>query len=664
QEVHHPDLEQAAQVSADYEEKLLAARALMNSAKYREAMDLLEQMRSDPDMPEEFTEDVLYAYAEANFQHLRGDLGNNFPEIITPFERAMHYDPESSRVPEILLNLGYVHLQVGNEPEARGYFNLLRDDYPDHSSVPSTYFYWGDYYEKKGQYQQAADAYESIVQKYPEDDLVKPAALRLARALSELDYPAQALDILNFIETRWPRYHIDDPDYLNLAGYIMYRNDKLDQARQRFLHYINLRPQGDQVAVAMARIGDIYLREGKKQAAKDIHEETVRKYPDEEGGLIAAMRLAEEGIYDDPEISDFDRPFSMRPRAIYKRISEEFPESPLAPVALLKLAMWDLTHGYFDYQESLDAIQRFYEMYQHKELWPRALEVGFKAFSGVVEDLFPEEDYKGIIDTYESYPFLNEHPDQLNDDSRLALATSYWNRDNIEQALIMARPFLEQDTINESNQAALSLILSIYMETADWEEILGLADEVRDWDLPRDDRLQVRYARALALQNLEQGEEALPIWRELAVEADFPTRQKAHVLFFLARHAYNEQDYKNTYVFAQESLALFMEQEKQNLPRIMTCLDMLMDATAETGRLREALVWALEYQDYIDEEDPDWPAFQYRLAKMYRLNHRYQEWEDVLGRIIRDFPDSVYSRMARSELKSRELTQEAGQYQP
>lgn len=663
-EVVYPDLDYPEQVHDMYADRIFAAQAMMSGADFRPAVRLLESMLDDPELPEEHLKEVLYTYANANFQMLRSEMRDNYTDIVAPFERAINYDPNSPRVADALMNLGYINLRVGNEPEARGYFNLLRDSFPDDPNVPSTYFYWGDYFENQGLYEEAVEQFEYIIQEFPEDDLVQPAALALARTLSELDFHEDALDILDFIENRWPRYYIDDPDALIRAGYILYQNDKLDEARERFLHYINLRPDGEHVPVSMARIGDIYLLQGRRDAAREMHEETVRKYPDEEGGLIAAMRLAEEGIYDDPRLSDFDRPFSMRPRAIYRRISEEFPESPLASVALLKLAMWDIHHGYFNYVESLEAIERFYELYSHKELWPRALEIGFEAFSSVVAQDFPEKDFENIIETWETYSYLNEHPEMLSSEARVALASAYWHSDRAGEALALAQPLLDEPEIDEHNYAALSLLMSIYLETSDWESLKDLASHVRDWDLPRDDRLQVDYAEALAMQNTALEDEALPIWRRLAVERDFPGSQRAFALFFLAWDAFERSDYQNVYIFAQEALAQFMEQEEQNVNRIMTCLDMLIEATSKTGRVREALVWALEYENYITRDDPDWPAFQYRLARIYRMNNQFEQWERTLRRIIREFPDDMYSRMARSEINTRRLTSDAEQYRP
>ncbi|MFP4108449.1 MAG: tetratricopeptide repeat protein [Desulfonatronovibrio sp.] len=664
--VLHPDLEGAEEASDEYEELIFAARAMMNGGDYRGAVNMFTTLMEDPDLPQEYMEDVLYARAEANFQMLRDDIRGNYNDIITPFERAINYDPASSRLPNALLNLGYINLQVGNEPEARGYFNLIREEYPQHDSVPSTYFYWGDYYLRENRFEEAADSFEQIVEDYPDDQLVKPAAVNLARAFSELDLHEQALDVLEYVNNRWPRHYIDDPDFLTLAGYILYSNDRLDEAKERFLHYINLVPEGDQVDVSMARIGDIYLLQDKNEAAREIYEETVRQFPDEEGGLIAAMRLAEEGIHDEPSISDmftvFDQPYTLRPEQIYTRISRDYPDSPLAPVALLKLAMWRLFQD--EFLETLEVIDEFSSRYAHKELWPRALELGFDTFARLVEDRYQDEEYAEVVELWEKYDYLNQNPDQLDIDTNLALADSYWNIDRLEDALVLARPFLDVTELDEENYGALSLVLGIYLEMRDWNAILELARKAGDWELPREEEMQMDYARALAFQNTGREDEALPLWRDLAVETDFSSKQRAFALFFLAQDAYARQDHEKVYVFAQEALALFMRQEELNQARIRTCLDMLVEATSSTGRMKEALGWALEYENYIEEDDPDWPAVQYRLARMYRLNHQYENWEKVLNDLIQAYPDSVFSRMARSDLNSRSLTTEAEQYNP
>ncbi len=634
-----------------YQELMEAAQIAMSGGEYQTAASIYEDLKRDPELPQEFMEEVLYSYAQANFQKHRGDIPANFQEVLRPFEQAINYDPTSERVPEAILNKGYTHLQVGNEPEAEGNFQYLRNNYPEHETVPATYYYLGDHYHEQGEYEQAADQFEHIVQEYPQDDLIKPSAVALTRVLNEMDLHGQALDILDFVENRWPDYHLEDPEFLVLAGNILYGNQEYDRAREKFMHYINLHPEGEEVDLAMARVGDILYQQGQEDAAHDMYEETAAQFPDAEGGLVAQMRLANR--FDDE---------TLRPKTIYSRISEEFPESELAPLALLRLAEWNRDNEF--YQEAMEDIQRFEQRYDHKDIWPRARNVGVDAFKQEVTERFPDQEYDAITSTWEEYNYLRQDLDQLDRDTRLALATAYWEEDQPEESLDLAEPFLDMEEIDEHNIAALSLILTILLDTGDWPAILDLAEQVQGWDLPEDKRLQLDYAHALALQNQGREDEARPLWQDLAVDTDLPEEQRAHALFFMAEHSMQREDYENAYVFAQESLALFREQEEKNVPRIRTNLEFLMDATAITGRHTEALSWALEFEDYIDEDDPEWPAFRYRLANLYRLNDDHEQWERILQELRDQYPEDLHGRMAELDLEGQVLDREMDRFRP
>ncbi len=661
-EVVHTELEEELPpaVMRRYEEMVMAGRMAMGGAEYGTASDIFEDLKNDPNLPQEYVEEVLYSYAQANFQNNIHDIPGNFLGVLRPFERAVSADPGSDRLPEALMSMGYIHLQVGNEPEALGYFNLMRDRFPENEAVPATYFYMGEHYRDQGRYGEAADEFEQIIQDYPQDDLAKPSAIALARVLDEMNLDEQGRDILEYIENRWPRHYLDDPEFLTVAGNILYRNEDYQAARQRFMQYINLLPDGDQVDFSMARVGDIFMQQGHEDSARDIYEQTARQYSDSEGGLISQMRLADE--FGDETI---------RPRLIYERISNEFPDSPLAPVALLRLARWNLDNGFYD--EAMQNVEEFEDRYSHRDIWPRALQTGMDAFESLVADNFPAQNYNPIIDAWEKHDYLSDNKDKLDREALLALASAYWDRGEMAEALRMAEPFLDMERIDEHNIAALSLLLSIALDTRDWDMILDLAEQVDDWDLPEDKeeelqeateraKLQLKYATALAKQNRGLEDEARPLWRELAVEMDLPDRQRAFALFFMAEHSVAREEYENAYVFAQESLNLFRAQDDPDVSRIKSSLEFLMDATAYTGRHREALAWALEFEGYIDEDDPDWPAFRYRLANMYRVNGEYQRWERILNELSSEYPDDLHGRMAELDLKSQRLDQEVGRF--
>ncbi|MBT8763511.1 tetratricopeptide repeat protein [Desulfohalobiaceae bacterium Ax17] len=226
--------DQNATAQPDYQSMLTNIRAAIANGELDAAMETLAPLVSDPRLPEELKEEVLYTYADLLFQINHNNLKESFSQVVEAYERAINYDPKSPRLPSALLNLGYVHLAVGNIPEARAYFNLLRKKYPYDPDIPLTYFYWADFYFQKKDYQKAADEFQHIIQKYPDHRIAQQAAVGLAKSLKQLEFFKQALDIVEYIEQRWPRYYIDDPDFLILSGYVAYKNKKYDRAKDRF----------------------------------------------------------------------------------------------------------------------------------------------------------------------------------------------------------------------------------------------------------------------------------------------------------------------------------------------------------------------------------------------------------------------------------------------
>jgi len=654
---------QNATAQPDYQGILTNIRAAIANGELDAAMETLVPLVNDPRLPEELKEEVLYTHADLLFQINRNNLKENFSQVVEAYERAINYDPKSPRLPSALLNLGYVHLTVGNIPEARAYFNLLRKKYPYDPDIPLTYFYWADFYFRKKDYQKAADEFQYIIQKYPDHRITQQAAVGLAKSLKQLEFFKQALDIVEYIEQRWPRYYIDDPDFLILSGYVAYKNKKYDRAKERFWTYVNLLPDGDKADIALARIGDIYLLKGKKRAAKEIYEKTSQKFPDREGGLIAAMRLAEEGIYDQPSIKDmfsvFDRPYTLRPQKIYTLISNKYPDSPLAPVALIKLAIWELWNK--KELQALKTIDNFLSRYGQKKLRSKALDVGVQAFVQLVHRYVLENNYKQILNAWTKYPFLSQNLTKIDPETRLALATAFLNNNQINQAIKLAQPILDKKIVNQNSFTALALLLNIYFKTEDWNKIIELGEKCKDWSLPKKQKQQLNYALALAYENLDQPSKAMPLWRKLAADIDLPAKQRAYALYFLAQNALSQGDLENVYIFAQEALSIFLE-NKDDIPKIKSCLDLLIQATERTGRKKEALGWALELATYIKEDDPDWPAFQYRLAGLYKLNGDTASWIKILNELINKKPKSLFSKMAQSDLNSAQLLKEAEQY--
>ncbi|WP_051822517.1 tetratricopeptide repeat protein [Desulfonatronum thiodismutans] len=647
--------EQAEDPDQQHQRLLTSARAAMMNSEFDAAIAALRALSNLPDLSDTAREEVLYNLGDALFGLHQADLADNFGPIAQAYERAMNFNPKSQRTATALRNLGVLHLRVNNLPEAKAYFNVLKRDYPHDPLVPTTEYYLGQFFLERGDYDQAADYFQIVVQNHPEHSIAQQSSVGLAKALNALGYDEQAFQIMDFMEKRWPRYYIDEPELLELAGIIALRVNALESAKQRLLTYYNLIPDTPEADMLLARIGDIYLLSGQPDPARRVFERAAELFPDQEGGLIAKMRLVEGGIHDEPSLDDM---FAMRRAAeVYSEIISKHPDSPLAAVATVKLAIWQIWNKRLE--DSLMVISGFLGSRPNHSLVPKALEVGVEAFTRLVERNAADGRYPEILEQWQANVFLHDMLDELSPSTQLGLAMAYWSAGDMEQAIALARPYLGEDTPKELQISALELILGIFLEQQEWARIVDLAP-LRD-DLPGPQRRELTYSVALAMENLGRSEEARPLWRGLAEDFDLTDAQRGYALYFLARTAMQEENFERVYLYAQEALSLLLL-DREDTGKIRDAVTWLTQVTERTGRLQEALAWALELDQLIDRSDPDWSMSRYRLAQLYQRAQNHAEWKAVLEDLKTEDPQGLYGRLAASALQGRTLEDSAGRF--
>ncbi|WP_156939579.1 tetratricopeptide repeat protein [Desulfocurvus vexinensis] len=647
------------------DEIMFAARAAQGNDDHDTALKELATLLAQPDLPPDMAEDAMYTKADVLSVKYKDDLAGHFDEINGAYEAAVNHNLESWRVPAALLRRGVLNLKVGNVPEAAAFFRLLRERYQGDPNVPLTYYYWGDYYFNKGDYQKAADEFQYLVQVYPDSKFVREASLGLARALRHLGYDKQAFQIVDYIEKRWPRFYVEFPPFLRLLGDAAYTVEDYEKAKNDYWTYYNIDPKGDEADIILARLGDIYVRTKRPGAAREMYDKAVADFPDREGGLISKMRLAEEGIYDEPSVEQmftvFDRPLNLAPAQTYEHIVAKHPDSALAPLAQLKLAMWQLWNN--KNVDALAAVLDFEKKFPESALMPRARDVGLKAFGGLATQLVVDGNYPKIVSLWQEYDFVREMAADLDPQAKIALGLSLWKRGLPEEALGVVRPFLNEEQVPEHSEVAMSLALSIYADNARWEDVLGVAEVVREWELRPDFQRELLYARALALENLGRFEESRPLWVELGNDSRLAPAQRAYAIFFLAQEALAGKRLREAYEYAQDAYEMLVTMGGEE-PKLRETLNILMDVTESSARYREALKWATELEALLPEGDPSWAALRYRMAGLYRRAADLPTWREMLADLAARQPDSLYGRMAASDLQLEKIEQAARGYSP
>ncbi|MDR2161678.1 MAG: tetratricopeptide repeat protein [Desulfovibrio sp.] len=643
----------------------------MEAGAFPPALAKTEKLLTQADLTPEQKEEALHTRAHALFALNQDKLADNFLLINDAAQQAINFNQQSYRNAGALLRLGYMNLQLNNIPEARAQFTMLRRKFPDDENVPLTYYYWGDYYFNRNELPKAADEFQYVLQHYPNSRYAREASLGLARSFYRMGYYQESFDVVEYIELRWKRFYLDYPPFLNMMGDVAFRLNKLDTALKHYWTYVNLEPAGEETDVILARIGDIYGMKGEKDAARELYEQAVQRFPDKDGALVAMMRMAEEGINDLPSLRDmfpvFDRRFSLSPADAYRAILEKHPDSALAPLASLKLAMWHLWNK--DYINALDVCDSFLKKYPNDELAPKIREVGMQTFSVLATESVLDNRYARMREIWERYPFVQSQMAEMPPESRIALAVSYRDSNRPDEALAAVEPFFLGRKVPEYSEMALNLVLGIYLNYEQWDAVRQVARQIELWELSPEARRNLDFALALAAENLGESAVAGPIWKGLYDSGRLSPHEQALAAFFLAREAERNQELERAYLLGKEALNRLLDNADKNpdtadYGKIQAQIGSLMDVSETAGRLREALEYAGQYLSYLPEDNPARAAVLYRMARICKRQGDEDGWRRQLTEIAQKYPDNTYGKTAASELNSAGLLDNASRYSP
>jgi len=649
---------------AQIKDMLLVAQSHMTTGLWSQVVTELDEIMREPNLKGDLREEVLYTVADAYMQAYKDSMAANYDKIAGAQQTAMNANQKSRRVPRALLNLGLLNLKVGSLAEAKAYFNIIKKKYKIDQNAAMVPFALGEYYRSKGDLKKAADQYQELIQDYPDSRLAKDTAYVLAQTLRRLGDFEKAYKIVDYLDKRWPLFYMEAPDFLRLAAEIEEKVGKLAQAKDHYWTYYNLNPNAGFADVTLVRIGDIYLRQNQRPAAKEVYQKAVHDFPGSEGGLVARMRIAEEGVYDDPTMAEmvsvFGKPEALKPNETYQHIISKYPQSPLAPLAQIKLGMWQFFNK--AYLDAINTASSFLEKYPKSPLIGKAKELGFQSFLMALPQLVREGDYARVMQLYDSASYVKENQDKLGDDALMAVAVSAWKHGEPDRALKLAGKFLGQKQVPKYSEMALDLAMNIFVQRKEWSRISDLAAKAsKAWKLSPRQLAQFEQARAMALENQGDSEKSIPLWTRIASDpaTDLPTR--AFATYTLAKDAARKQDIHRLFALSQEALLLLLEAHGDK-DKIKDCLLMSITATERSGRYKETLKWANQFDRIIPDSDPDWAPVRLRLAGIYRQGGKFDEWKSLLQDIVKKKPGTVYARMAAQELESSALDQRLQKY--
>jgi len=321
--------------------------------RWDEAVEFFESIiQSYP--KSKYLESVYFLLAKSFHQKFKNDMAGHLIDIIQQYQLAVSTFPESKHVPDALLSMGNCYFLANQYHEAAAYYNLIARKHESHPVAPEAMFQQGRVLAATQKPLMALKLFEGLQGRYPQSPFVLKAELETAKTLFTLKSFNRSLRILDDMKEKSPAEVHSNPDILLYSGYNYYELGRLRPAREVLSKALNLFPHLETPDLILTRIADSFREDGMTIKAMKLYDLVARTYPDSEGSAISLIRVAEEAekaIDDDSRISDegiSEEKTSKSAHEIYRQVTEKFPDSPLAHVAMLKQGNLEMKAQRFD----------------------------------------------------------------------------------------------------------------------------------------------------------------------------------------------------------------------------------------------------------------------------------------------------------------------------
>nr|WP_291332595.1 tetratricopeptide repeat protein [Desulfovibrio sp.] len=648
------------------------AERLIKERKFVEALPQLEKLKEMPTLSAELREKTLYYISDCVWARYSDNPLAGFEPIVSATSEAMNFDLRSPRVPEALLRLGLVNVNVGNLVDAGGYIVALYRRYPDYPGVAQGFTALGKEQLKRHMDAQAEQSFSMVLDKYPESSFLQEASVGLAKALNNQRKYTNAQVILDFISKRWPRYYIDDPTFLFLQAANDEALNKPMEALTLYWLYFNLLPGQKGNDEMLFKMGDMYTRLGNKLAADFLYNYITSHYGGSQSAKMASLRLVEGGIYDAPINYEamtqvFARSAGTNLQKVYSELAASSRTAPESVTARLKEAMW--LYWSKRYTEAMGKAAEFIDGYPENVNVAQARDIIWLSFQKELANSMAEKNFGRILILWNGFPLVRERYGAIDPRMRYALAQGMLERGDDDAALGMLAEFLKSPMNPEYGEAAFTEFFNRYLKAGAWTKILDLGKLVSGWPLKPQLRNQLDYAMALSAQNLNLAGPALAMWKNIAEREDFPLYQRAYATYFLARDAEQRKDIRNSYTLNRKVIELFTQlqderSDKADPQRIKDAMLSLMDICEVANRVPEALEWLARYNAFVPQNSPEYPGLRFREARLYRKLGDATRAQALLEDIVRNYADSPFAKAATAELHTFEVSRDLQNYLP
>ncbi|RLB72082.1 MAG: hypothetical protein DRH04_00345 [Deltaproteobacteria bacterium] len=283
---------------------------------------------------------ALFRYNDALAQQAAGDDKQNLHHLIDNYLKVVRTYPQDSDAPWALLQVGGAYERMGFHYEAEGVYQALAHQYPRSRFAAAAWYEIARINYALKRYRKALHAYRQLTEKYSRRGFSAEAAFYQAHCLYHLGDFAAAMPQYQAALKKFPEYLHTDPQSIYLLGSCYLSLKKYQQARDYLLMMRNLFPDNKFTNLALAKVGDSLLAQGKLVEGIAFLATVVKEYPESDGEILARLAMARLGkenprLHRRPELKAYVE--YLDPQHAYRFIVDNYAKNPLSDVARLRL---------------------------------------------------------------------------------------------------------------------------------------------------------------------------------------------------------------------------------------------------------------------------------------------------------------------------------------
>lgn len=274
-----------------------------------------------------------------------------YDETVRVARQALRRYPKSEEAPTLRLAEARALFAAESFAAAAPAFEGYLASHPDHTDVASAYYQLGYAHELLGGYDEAADAFGALAERFPADPLASESLYRSGENLYNASRFADALPVYQQVIERYPGRESAEKAMYSAAWTLM-DLDRETESIQAMEQLAQAFPDGLYARLALFSIGDYSYNQKRFDQAREAYAKVTRRFPgtpeaDKAEGLIAELTEDLASRAYETAFAELDLGRYLAAVEGFDRVYEEYPEtySGLAALANKGVALEKLGDG-------------------------------------------------------------------------------------------------------------------------------------------------------------------------------------------------------------------------------------------------------------------------------------------------------------------------------